>query len=57
VGAFKFNTKKDRRFVRWFAHIREVLEDEMDVRLRLDCRTTWTNVPGNVPHEMELASG
>lgn len=57
AGAFKFNTKNDTNFVQWFAHIREVLEDEMNVRLRLDSRTTWKNVPSNIQHEIELADG
>lgn len=57
TGAFKFKTKSDTRFVHWFAHLCEVLEDEMDLRLRLDGRTTWTNVPSNIQREIELAYG
>jgi hypothetical protein len=57
AGAFKFNMKSDNNLVQWFAHIREVLEDEMDIRLRLDSRTTWKNVPSNIQHEIELAYG
>ncbi len=57
VGAFKFDVKNDQRFAHWFAHIRKVLEDEMDVRLRLDSTTTWSNVPDDVQREIELAAG
>lgn len=31
--AFKFNTKDDKRFAHWFAHVRKVLEDEIGVQL------------------------
>ena len=55
AGAFKFDTKVDNRVAHWFAHIREVLEDEMDLRLRVDSTTTWTNVPNEVRRKIELS--
>jgi hypothetical protein len=57
AGAFKFATKNDNRYARWFAHIRKVLEQEMGVQLRLDCNVTWTNVPEGVRHEIALGVG
>jgi hypothetical protein len=57
AGAFKFDTKNDKRFAHWFAHLRKVLEEEMNVQLSLESRTTWTNVPNDVRHEIELSNG
>lgn len=57
AGAFKFNLKSDDRYAHWFAHIREVLDDEMDLQLRLDSNLTWTNVPDNAKREIARASG
>ncbi len=53
-GAFKFDTKNDKRLVHWFAHVRQVIEEEMDVRLLLDSKTTWTNVPSQIQQEIQL---
>lgn len=56
-GAFKFATKKDNRYAHWFAHISKVLEQEMGLQLRLDSNVTWTNVPEDVRHQIELGRG
>lgn len=57
VRAFKLDTKNDKRFVHWFAYVCKVLEEEMNVRLRLGNRTAWTNVPTDVRSEIELSHG
>lgn len=57
AGAFKFNTKNDKRSAHWFAHVRKVLEEEMSVQLCLGGQTAWTNVPNDVRHEIELSNG
>ena len=57
VGAFKLDTKNDKRFAHWFAHVCKVLEAEMNVRLLLGSRTAWTNVPNDVRNEIELSHG
>ncbi|KQN75302.1 hypothetical protein ASF04_04235 [Duganella sp. Leaf61] len=57
VRAFKLDTKNDKRFAHWFAHVCKVLEEEMNVRLHLGNRTAWTNVPNDVRSEIELSHG
>jgi hypothetical protein len=44
--------KNDKRFAHWFAHLSEVLEDEMNVQLHVWGQTVWTNVPNDVRREM-----
>lgn len=55
AGAFKLNMKNDKRFVHWFAHVSKILEEEMNVQLHLEVRTTWINVPNIVRNEIELS--
>lgn len=54
--AFKLDTKNDKGFAHWFAHVCKVLEAEMDVKLQLGDRTTWTSIPNDVRNEMELSN-
>lgn len=55
AGAFKLDMKNDKRFAHWFAHIRKVLEAEMNIQLHLGRRTAWTNVPNDARNEIELS--
>jgi len=55
--AFKLDTKKDKRFAHWFAHVCKVLEEELDVKSQFGIRTTWTNFPNDVRNEMKALSG
>jgi len=57
AGAFKLSIKNDKRFAHWFAHLRKVLEDEMNVQLHVAEQTAWTNVPTDVRSEIELSNG
>ena len=57
VRAFKLDTKNDKRFAHWFAHLSKVLKDEMNVQLHVGGQTAWTNVPNDVRREIELSNG
>lgn len=52
AGAFTFSTKSNSSYARWFAHVREVLEDEMDLRLHVGAKVTWTNIPDDVKNKI-----
>ncbi|MGO4380726.1 hypothetical protein [Pseudoduganella sp. RAF53_2] len=57
IGAFGFDMKNRKRCATWFFDILEEIENEIDVRLKLENATTWINVPNEVRHEIELAIG
>ena len=57
AGAFKYSTKSHCNYARWFAHVREVLEDEMNLRLRVGTEITWTNVPEDVQNKIIQSNG
>ncbi len=46
--AFRFATKKDGLYAKWFAHILGVLDDEMGLTLRLAEVVTWKGVADEV---------
>jgi hypothetical protein len=50
--AFRFDTKNDGRYAKWFAHILNVLDSEMGLQLRLARGVTWTAVPDEVRAEL-----
>lgn len=50
--AFIFATKNDGRYAKWFAHILNVLDDEMGLQLRLANEVTWTAVSDEVRNEL-----
>ncbi len=50
--AFRFATKKDGLYAKWFAHILNVLDDEMTLQLRLARVVTWTGVSNEVRDEI-----
>jgi hypothetical protein len=52
--AFRFATKNDGRYAKWFAHILSVLNDEMGLQLRLAKAVTWTAVPDEVRDELSM---
>lgn len=52
TGAFKFLADNNHSYVQWFVHMREVLEDEMDLRLYVGTEVTWTNVPVDVQNKI-----
>ena len=52
LKAFKFSTKNDGDFVKWFTHVLSIVESEMGLTLRLDQNTTWANIPYEIRDEM-----
>jgi hypothetical protein len=50
--AFRFATKNDGLYAKWFAHILNVLSDEMGLQLRLAKVVTWTAVSDEVRDEL-----
>ena len=50
--AFRFATKNDGLYAKWFAHIQNVLDDEMGLKLRLAKVVTWTGVPDEVRDDL-----
>lgn len=50
--AFKFDTKSDGLYSKWFAHILNVLNDEMGLQLQLAKVVTWTAVSDEVRDEL-----
>lgn len=50
--AFRFDTKKDGLYPKWFAHIQNVLDDEMGLKLRLAKGVTWTGVSDEIRDEL-----
>lgn len=50
--AFEFATKNDGFYAKWFAHMLNVLDDEMGLKLRLAKVVTWTGVSDVVRDEL-----
>jgi hypothetical protein len=50
--AFRFATKQDGLYAKWFAHIINVFHDEMGLKLRLAKVVTWTGVSDEVRDEL-----
>lgn len=50
--AFRFATKHDGLYAKWFAHMLNVLDDEMGLKLRLAKVVTWTGVSDEVRDEL-----
>ncbi len=42
--AFKFSARAGDDYVKWFAPILKILEDEMGLQLRLSEEVKWTNI-------------
>ena len=51
--AFTFATKKDGLYTKWFAHILNVVEDEMGIRLQLAKNVTWTGVSDDARNDLK----
>lgn len=52
LNAFKFSTKNDGLYTKWFKHILRIVEAELGLRLRLNQNVTWTNIPDEIREEM-----
>jgi hypothetical protein len=50
--AFRFATKNDGLFAKWFTHILKVLDEEMGLQLRLEKAVIWTTVSKEVQEEL-----
>jgi hypothetical protein len=50
--AFRFATRKDGLYAKWFAHILNVLDDEMGMKLQLAKVVTWTGVSDEARDEL-----
>jgi hypothetical protein len=55
-AGFKFATKKNGQYAKWFAHIVNVASEEMGLRLQLSPSVAWTNIPNEARDEIQRAA-